>query len=270
MDPIKVFVGTDVNGGCAECQMVFEYSLRKHSSRPIELTWMKISEDKTSFWSGWDTRLWSTPFSGFRWGIPEYCEFRGRAIYCDDDQLWLSDPAELWDVEMHPDAICQAKFHKPTGELRYCVVLWDNEKAKEVLLPIERNKRLPEFHSRMINLVSSGGRVEPFANPNWNNFDGENTPIEDIKLLHLTDMSSNPGVHMAVRRLGDQAKHWYNGPLRAHRRNDIVELFNQYYEEALVEGYKLEDYLPETRLEYTKQDQSGYRSNNGYDVTKGE
>src|SRR5690606_17207915 len=61
---------------------------------------------------------------------------------------------------------------------------------------------------------------------NWNNYDGENEKLENIHLLHLTSMDTNPGVHMAIERLGDQRLHWYDGPIREHRRPDVVALFN--------------------------------------------
>lgn len=98
----------------------------------------------------------------------------------------------------------------------------------------------------------------------WNNFDGEDQRLEDIGLLHLTDMSTNPGVHMAIKRLGDQSKHWYDGPLREHPRKDVVECFNTYYNEALESGMRVEDYLPEKMVIYQKQSQKNYKAMNGW------
>lgn len=265
-DPIKVYVGTDVNGGCAECQMVFEYSLRKHSSRPVEITWMKISDDPASFWYGWNTKFWSTPFSGFRYGIPEHCNFKGKAIYCDDDQLWLRDPAELWDIQIEGDNIMTGKL-LPNGEIRHCVSLWDCEKAKSVLPPIERRKQNPQFTEIMKRLTFPKTQI---MDGNWNNYDGENEPIENIKLLHFTDMSTNPGVKLAVKRLGGQADHWYNGVIREHRRKDVEDVFYQYYQEALDAGYSVADYVGNKRIVYEKQSQENYHARNGYDVTLGQ
>ena len=75
-DRIKLFVGCSPNGEDAESQMVLEHTARKHSSLPIDIVWMKINSDPNSFWGGWDSELWSTPFSGFRWAIPEYCRYK--------------------------------------------------------------------------------------------------------------------------------------------------------------------------------------------------
>ena len=42
---IKLFVGTAPNGEDAESQMVLEYTAKKHSSMPIDIVWMKHSND---------------------------------------------------------------------------------------------------------------------------------------------------------------------------------------------------------------------------------
>lgn len=268
-EPIKVFVGTDVNGGCAECQMVLEYSLKKHASVPVEIIWMKINKDPNNFWGGWNTELWSTPFSGFRWAIPEYCNFKGKAIYQDDDQIWLDDVANLFNNPFEDGKICQAKWHTPLQEIRYCVTLWDCERAKDYMLPLYRNKQFANFHQRMTSKISGSGKVQ-FFDPRWNCFDGENYQLDEIKILHLTDMTTNPGVKLAVERLGNQSSHWFDGQLVHHRRHDVVNLFQQYYQEALDAGYRVENYIPQEQTDYIKQSQRDYRSNNGFDVRLGQ
>lgn len=259
-DVIKFFVGTDVNGGCAECQMVFEYSLKKNCSMPYEIVWMKIDENPESFWNGWNTRKWSTPFSGFRYGIPEYCNFEGKAIYCDDDQIWLQDPLELWEMDVENPFIMTGK-RLQNGEIRHCVSLWDNKKAFKHLPPISRRKDNENFCEMMKGLTFPYTKI---IDDKFNCYDGENMKIEEIVLLHLTDMSTNPGVHKAVKRLGDQSQHWYDGPLRSHRRDDVVSIFDQYYNEAIENGFSVADYLPNKRFSYEKQTQKNYKANNGW------
>ena len=264
---IKVFVGTDVNGGCAECQMVFEYSLRKHSSRPVEIVWMKISEDPASFWHGWNTKDWSTPFSGFRYGIAEFCNYKGKAIYCDDDQLWLSDPVELWNTEIPDGKVMTGKL-LPNGEVRHCVSLIDCEQWKDqVSVPVQRRKVNNTFVEMMKRITTP---LTHIVGDEWNCYDGENMPIDQIKLLHMTDMATNPGVAMAVKRLGDQSQHWYNGRILEHRRPDVVDTFKQHYDEAIAAGYSVSDYISNKKVDYQMLDQSNYVANNGWDVRKGE
>lgn len=258
--PIRIFVGTDANGGCAEAQMVYEHSLRKRSSLPIELHWMKISKDPNSFWYGWNTDRWSTPFSGFRYGIAAACDFKGKAIYTDDDMVWLHDPAELWNMEIPDDKIMTGKKLR-NGEIRHCVSLIDCAKWED-FPPVQRRKGNDDFVETMKRLTIPMTHIIDDA---WNCYDGEDKNIEDIKLLHLTAMSSNPAIALAVRRLGDQSKHWYDGPIVPHRRRDIVELFIKEYEDALADGYSVADYIPNELVDYTKQSQVGYKANNGWD-----
>jgi len=40
-DPGRIFIGTSANGEDAPAEMTYEYSLRKNSSAPVEITWMK-------------------------------------------------------------------------------------------------------------------------------------------------------------------------------------------------------------------------------------
>ena len=55
---------------------------------------------KQSFWHGWADKNWVAPFSGYRWGIPEACNFEGKAIYTDVDMINMRDMAELIDIEI--------------------------------------------------------------------------------------------------------------------------------------------------------------------------
>jgi hypothetical protein len=263
MKPIRFFIGTDVNGGCAECQMVLEYSIKKHCSVPYEIYWMKLSEDENSIWGGWNTEQFHTPFSPFRYVIPEFVRWEGKAIYQDDDQLWLSDPLELWNIALDGSNVMTGK-QLPNGEIRHCVSLIDCEKFKGIFsAPINRRKKNPEFAEYMKRLTFPHTQI---INPNFNNYDGENAEIKDIKVLHFTDMATNPGVKLAVERLGDQRLHWYDGQILKHRRPDVVKVFETYYNEAIKSGMSVADYVPNRRWEYKKLSQKNYRSNNGYDV----
>jgi hypothetical protein len=141
-DPIRIFVGCAANGEDIESQIVLEYTLRKHATLPLEITWMQQSRDVNSPYyseradahstsnhadvasirrsSGWQTQKWATPFSGFRWALPAICKFEGKAIYMDSDFIVLADIAELWNTPMLPEKMVIAK-----GGNRYCCSLWD-------------------------------------------------------------------------------------------------------------------------------------------------
>src|SRR3569833_1294337 len=96
-DAIRIFVGCAARNEDLESQAVLEYTLTKYASKPLEIEWMRQSDDPASFWHGCNTLGWVTPFSGFRYGIPERCNFDGRAIYMDSDMIVRDDIAKLWD-----------------------------------------------------------------------------------------------------------------------------------------------------------------------------
>ena len=84
---IRVFVGS--NDKWADCEPVLEYSIRKHTGTPVEITFMRpasIGMCETG----------CTSFTNTRFAIPELCNNRGYAIYLDVDMLVLADLAELW------------------------------------------------------------------------------------------------------------------------------------------------------------------------------
>src|SRR3546814_16276160 len=49
---------------------------------------------------GFDRDRWKTGFTNYRYAIPHMAGGTGRAIYNDVDQVYLGDPAELFDIDM--------------------------------------------------------------------------------------------------------------------------------------------------------------------------
>jgi hypothetical protein len=243
-EPIKVFVGCAPNGEDAESMMVLEYSIKKHCSMPVDIVWMMISDDPESFWYGWDSSGWATPFSAFRCGIPEYCDFRGQAIYMDSDMMVLADLAELWNNPWESDtAIVQAR-----GSWRLCVCKFHNERCRDnpAWPRVAQIKKYPDLYGRVYRLISDTDSLRQEFGTAWNNLDGENdTPLSEIKILHYTDMSSQPQLKYAIPRLEREGKkHWFDGQVKQHKRADVQELFDTLYQEAIQNGYNVEDYLP--------------------------
>lgn len=243
-DPVRVFVGCSANGEDAESCAVLEYSLRKFSSRPVEIVWMKQTHDAASFWHGWNTERWATPFSGFRWGIPAFCGFEGRAVYTDSDVIFLADINELWSQPMASQA---AVLAKGGGSWRLCVSLWDCAAAREHVLPLDQLRTDPMAHHRMCQRVISDGFVGSFSG-DWNCLDGRGyADLADpaIKALHYTDMSTQPHLRHALPRLAASgASHWFDGAVKPHARPDVEALFDRMLGEAIEAGFAVENYLP--------------------------
>ncbi|MHC5225199.1 glycosyltransferase [Ignatzschineria sp. LJL83] len=245
---IRVFVGCDPNNCDLEQMMVLEYSMRKHTTSPLEIIWMQLSSDSSSFWysdpennKGWNTTLWVTPFSGFRWSIPAYCGYEGRAIYMDADMIVLSDIKNLWDHPFNENSIMVSKGGDQAH--RTCVMLWDCAKAKNKLPKLNKIKSKEKSHKRLgKKLQKNPLLITPF-NDNYNSLDGENLAIEEIKILHFTDIDTQFSHKYSIPRLKKEgSKHWYEGEVNEHWRKDLITLFDRYYKEALSEGYSLENY----------------------------
>lgn len=264
---IRLFVGRAPNGDDAESCAVLEYTARKNCSMPIEITWMEMTHDVGSPWHGWNTSTWATPFSGFRWAIPEVCGFKGQAIYMDSDMIIQADLAELWNAPWEQGKVIQMK-----GGWRTCVAKWNCERAKTFLLPLERLKLLPNSHQRMFTTLQSRPELVQVFDRQWNNFDGENDDLKDVKILHYTDMSTQPHLKYAIPRMkASGLTHWYDGEVRDHRRKDVVELFERVFKESQEAGYLVEKYCPSTPYgNIIKESQKHYRAANGFDVTAGE
>src|SRR5262249_13182928 len=91
--PVRIFVGTEPAQFRAERVFVWSIMQHRNPARVYEIYLMKDL-------AGFDRRDWKTGFTFYRYAIPAWAG-GGRAIYNDVDQIYLADPAELFDMEMH-------------------------------------------------------------------------------------------------------------------------------------------------------------------------
>jgi hypothetical protein len=259
---IRIFVGTACNHDDLESQSVLEWSIRKHASQPVEITWMHLSHDPASPWSGWRTETWATPFSAFRWAIPEVCGFEGKAIYTDSDVIFMADIAELWNQPLAPGKVALAKGG---GSWRYCVSLWDCVEAQKHIPPLAKLKADPDAHQMLCGYFAKHRELTQSFQGDWNCLDGEgHADLRDgsLKALHYTAMDSQPHLRHALPRLAKEGrKHWFNGKVRRHPRRDIEELFDKLLAEAKANGFPPERYADVPVYgDFRKASLVGYRS----------
>ena len=266
-ETIRVFVGCDPNNCDLEQMMVLDYSIHKHTSLPVDIVWMQLSRNPNSYWysnpetgEGWNTIEWATPFSGFRWAIPDYCDFSGKAIYMDADVVVLSDLAELWRHPIEGECIVAAKTNADMARL--CTCLWDCDVAKNVVLPIEQLKNDVNAHKTMMSMIEKNPQlVEPYQD-SYNCVDGEALAIEDMKILHYSDMGTQFSHKYAIERVEQEGfSHWFDGEIMPHPRIELVELFDSYYNEALTAGYQLDNYRVEPFGHFPKKTHRRYKGN---------
>lgn len=240
---MRIFIGCAPNHEDAESQAVLEYTIAKHTTEPFEIEWMKLSRDPLSFWSGWQTSQWATPFSGFRWAIPEFCKFDGRAIYMDSDMIVMDDLAKLWRQPI-PDG--KVVLAKGGGSWRYCVSLWDCKAAGQFVEPIRMLRASPQSHRRMVAFYHSRPDLTAPFSGDWNCLDGEgHADLYDgrIGVIHYTNMQCQPQLKYALPRLKAVGrKHWFNGTVTQHPRADLIALFDKLLAEAAASGYGVERY----------------------------
>lgn len=269
---IRVFVGCAANTEDAESQAVLEHTLRKYASEPVHITWMRLSKDPTSpYYSdagkGWRTERWATPFSGFRWAIPAMCGWQGRAIYSDSDVIYQADVAELWRQELLPGKVVLAKGGAQSW--RYCVSLWDCERARGHVDTVAMLQADPMAHDRLGRYFASRPELTQQFAGDWNCLDGKDNGGKDyptlddpaIKAIHYTDMGMQPHLPAATRRLAAKGlKHWFNGRPVAHRRKDMAPLFARLLREAEEAGFPVSRYEDVPMFgPYKKADLAGYK-----------
>lgn len=254
---IRVFVGCAPDGADAESQCVLEHSLRSRCSAPVQITWMIASRDPASPFAGWDMTRWATPFSAFRWAVPELCGFRGRAIYMDSDLIVLGDLAELWELELKPGG--QIVAARDPG--KFCVSLWDCALARGHVLPLPQLRRA-DGHERMAAYFKAHpGLVHRFGS-RWNYLDSQDADaLGDAGIVHYTDLATQPHLNYAIPRLtAAGGAHWYDGPLRPGRP-DVSMLFEREFAAAKVAGYTVDKYLPAQAFgPLAKRQMAGYRA----------
>lgn len=236
-EPVRIYIGAPERGLDAESQMVCEVTLRKHASKPVEITWLSASEDPASLLYGWNRSTWATPFSGYRWACASIAK-TGRAIYCDCDTIWQDDVVKLWDMEFPPEKVVAAR-----GGWRYCVSVWEVDRARKVMLPIMSLKHA-SGHMRQNGFFRQTPHLTQRLGSTWNYLDNEDFgPIENASIIHYTDLRSQPSQPLAEKRLRAEGRvHWNVGRIYKTARQEIVRAFNNAYDEAVSAGYRPQQY----------------------------
>lgn len=93
-DTVKVFIGWDSREPIAAD--VCQYSLERNSTAPTEITMLKqeVLREQLLYARPRDT-LGSTEFTFTRFLVPRLTDYKGWAIFCDCDFLWLGDVKDL-------------------------------------------------------------------------------------------------------------------------------------------------------------------------------
>jgi hypothetical protein len=173
--PVRIFLGTESDQYRAERVFIWSILQTRDPTRIYEIYLMKDIE-------GFDRRSWKTGFTNYRYAIPTWAEGEGRAIYNDTDQIYLSDPAELFDTDMAAAGVLAVDGRDTSVMLIDCekmIAVWHFEDARQ-------GKRHRHFREAMHN-NDLWGQLPAV----WNARDAEYVPGTS-RLLHFTTLQTQP------------------------------------------------------------------------------
>jgi lipopolysaccharide biosynthesis glycosyltransferase len=249
-EPIRLFIGTSENFD-PTIEKVYLYSILKNTNHNVEVTWLRPSMFPT-----WRRKGWGTPFTCFRYAIPEMCGFKGKALYTDCDMINFRDIFHLWRIDLKGkpfgmvwDSLQMNNArHKDTPQERgwWCdsIMLIDCEKAKEHVHSIEEQAQWDGTYKwSFMESIGSPFRkksehIVHEIDARWNSFDGcdtaypykttnisditkEHFELEEIWQVHLTALSYQPW----HPKYSPHAK-------ATHKRQDIMEVYWKYQREV--------------------------------------
>jgi hypothetical protein len=240
-DPLRIFVTTC--GPMWRVEKALEYSIKKYCSEPCEVHFLRTGDPgfetndelgiphtdvnaikKAKCWNTgrshsrpYSGEGWQTPFSSFRFAIPELCNFKGRAIHMDADFLVLKDLRPIFEMKMIAPVMSP---HKRTD-----FMLIDCGKFQELVMM--------GIWPSLDEMKASGNVVEQYRNllkqnlfmgegdTKWESWDGKNLD-KDTFAIHFTEMNTQPW---------EPYPEYFKYP--PHPSPIAVNLFWQHYAEAL-------------------------------------
>lgn len=108
----KIYIGWDSREDIA--YQVCEHSIlrRTNNTNSISVSPLKLSKLRESghYWRGVD-ELGSTQFTISRFLVPFLNQYKGWAVFCDCDMVWLVDPSELFNLAQSKYAVMVVKHN---------------------------------------------------------------------------------------------------------------------------------------------------------------
>jgi hypothetical protein len=131
---------------------------------------------------GFDRRRWLTGFTNYRFAIPDLADGSGRAIFNDVDQIYLTDPGELFDLDLNEHGFLTIAENDSSVMLMDCAKMrsvWNIDRA--------RHERKSDLLKKALGIKNLWGRLDP----EWNARDEEYVPGKS-KVLHYTALHTQP------------------------------------------------------------------------------
>jgi mitochondrial fission protein ELM1 len=173
--PVEIFLGTEP--AQYRANRVLGWSIEKVRDPGREVRLYLMSE-----LDGFDRRAWTTGFTNYRFAIPAYQGGRGRAIYNDEDQIYLTDPGRLFDLDLGEAG------HLSISDTESSVMLIDCEKMSRVWSLDAAQHR---WKRALLRKATKPTGLRGDLDPGWNARDEEFVPGES-HLLHYTTLHTQP------------------------------------------------------------------------------
>ena len=191
---LKVFVGAEAVELVPT--KVLESSIHARSSIPVEVKPLYEAMKDKGIKVPMPIKAENQPrtnFSFHRWCIPELCGYKGKALYCDSDQIVLEDIAKLLELfDKYPDkSVIILSDNKKYIETS--VMLIDCERARWDIRDIVRRLDSDELNYQSLMFNMAHMKPEDYlvgADANWNSLDKYEEG--QTKLLHYTHRSNQP------------------------------------------------------------------------------
>lgn len=185
LPPVRIFIGTEPGQSRAERVLIWSILKQRDPARAYEIYLMKDL-------AGFARRYWKTGFTNYRYAIPHFAGGQGRAIYNDADQIYLDDPAKLFDQPMGPagNAADDTAGVLSIDDRETSVLLLDCAKMAAIwplALAQENAARHREFRSLAMAIKGAWRQMSGA----WNARDGEFVEGQS-KLLHFTTLQTQP------------------------------------------------------------------------------
>jgi hypothetical protein len=190
--PVRVFVAATPAEWLP--MRVLEFSIREHTSLPVELSAIYSHKREIPQPKGVENRA-RTPFSFQRFLIPELCQFKGRAIYMDADMQVFKDIDGLWNQPFSDNHLLTVASGGQGRRSQFSVMLLDceqlNWKIEDIVADLDSGKL--EYRTLMFEM--SVARKIGYSVPViWNSL--EHYSDGETALLHYTDMNTQPWVSL--------------------------------------------------------------------------
>lgn len=206
--PVEIFLGTEP--AQYRANRVFGFSIEKVRDPGREVRIHLMSE-----LDGFDRRGWTTGFTNYRFAIPGLAFGLGRAIYNDEDEIYLTDPGRLFDLDLGDAG------YLAISDTESSVMLIDCERMAPVWTLAEAQHA---WKRSLLRKASKATGLRGDLDPGWNARDEEFVPGRS-HLLHYTTLHTQP---------------WRPFPERfVYQEGAYTSLWHDLEREAIARGFEL-------------------------------